>query len=152
MPDLKLDLSRSPIKIPERFRKVLYDPKRYPGASGVQGIEGGANCQQYAYEFVRAFGFTIPDFRSSDLWADTAHTRLSKRPKPFDLVLAHNAPIVWGAHVGVYLGNGLVLHLSKKIGSPAIESVQSMMRRAEYRYLLGFKRILTTQTLNRRDR
>lgn len=41
MPDLKLDLSRSPIKIPERFRKVLYDPKRYPGASGVQGVEGG---------------------------------------------------------------------------------------------------------------
>jgi len=89
---------------------------------------------------------------ASDLWADTAHTRLSKRPKPFDLVLAHNAPIVWGAHVGVYLGNGLVLHLSKKIGSPAIESVQSMMHRAEYRYLLGFKRILTTQTLNRSDR
>jgi murein DD-endopeptidase / murein LD-carboxypeptidase len=152
MPDLRLDLSRSPVKIPERFRKVLYDPKHYPGAPGVRGVTGGANCQQYAYEFVRAFGFTIPDFRSSDLWADTAHTRLSKRPKPFDLVLVHNAPIAWGAHVGAYLGNGLVLHLSKKIGSPAIESVQSMMRRVEYRYLLGFKRILTTQTLNRSDR
>jgi hypothetical protein len=145
-----LDLSRSPIKIPERFRKVLYDPKRYPGAPGVQGIAGGANCQQYAYEFVRAFGFTIPDFRSSDLWADTAHTHVATRPKPFDLVLVHDAPISWGAHVGVYLGKGLVLHLSRKIGVPAIEPVQSMMRRAQYRYLLGFKRILVMhfQTLS----
>jgi NlpC/P60 family len=140
--DPRLDLSRSPIRIPERFQQVLYDPKRYPGAPGVRGVEGGANCQQYAYEFVRAFGFTIPDFRCSDLWADTAHTHLSDRPKPFDLVLVHNPPIAWGAHVGVYLGNGFVLHLSKKIGAPAIESVQSMMRRAEYRCLLGFKRIL----------
>ena len=142
MSDQRLDLARSPIKIPERFQRVLYNGKRYPGASGIWGVEGGANCQRYAYEFVRAFGYTLPDFRSSGLWADTAHTQLSKRPKPFDLVLVHQVPDPWGAHVGVYLGHGLVLHLSKKIGEPAIESLQSMMRRAQYRYLLGFKRIL----------
>jgi murein DD-endopeptidase / murein LD-carboxypeptidase len=141
MLDPRLDLARSPIKIPERFQKVLYDEKRYPGAPGVRGVTEGANCQQYAYEFVRAFGFAITDLRSSDLWADTAHTHVAKRPKPFDLVLVHNAPISWGAHVGVYLGKGLILHLSKRIGAPAIESVQSMMCRVEYRYLLGFKRI-----------
>jgi cell wall-associated NlpC family hydrolase len=152
MPDSRLDLSQSPITIPERFWKVLYDQKCYPGAPGIRGVEGGANCQQYAYDFLRAFGFTIPDFRSSDLWVDTAQTVFAKRPKPFDLVLVHNAPVAWGAHVGVYLGNGHILHLSKKIGAPAIESVQSIMRRAEYRYLLGFKRILPMQTLNRRDR
>jgi murein DD-endopeptidase / murein LD-carboxypeptidase len=151
MLDPRLDLSRSPIKIPERFQKVLYDEKRYPGAPGVRGVTEGANCQQYAYEFVRAFGFTIPDFRSSDLWADTAHTHVAKRPEPFDLVLVNNAPISWGAHVGVYLGSGFVLHLSKKLGVPAMEPVQSMMRRARYRYLLGFKRILVMhfQTLTR---
>jgi murein DD-endopeptidase / murein LD-carboxypeptidase len=154
MLDPRSDLSRSPIKIPERFQKVLYDEKRYPGAPGVRGVTEGANCQQYAYEFVRALGFTIPGFRSSDLWADTAHTQVAKRPKPFDLVLVHNAPISWGAHVGVYLGSGYVLHLSKKLGVPAIEPVQSMMRRARYRYLLGFKRILVRhfQTLNRSRR
>jgi murein DD-endopeptidase / murein LD-carboxypeptidase len=141
MLDPRLDLSRSPIKIPERFLKVLYDEKRYPGAPGVRGVTQGANCQQYAYEFVRAFGFSIPDLRSSDLWVDTAHTHVAKQPKPFDLVLVHNAPISWGAHVGVYLGKGLILHLSKRIGAPAIESVQSMMCRVDYRYLLGFKRI-----------
>jgi len=142
VPDPRLDLSLSPINIPERFKKVLYDNNRYPGAPGVQGVARGANCQQYAYELVRAFGFAIPDFRSSDLWADNAHTQFSKRPKRFDLVLVHNVPDPWGAHVGVYVGNDLVLHLSKKIGSPAIESIQSIMRRAQYRYLLGFKRIL----------
>jgi murein DD-endopeptidase / murein LD-carboxypeptidase len=141
MLDPRLDLSRSPIKIPERFHKVLYDEKRYPGAPGVRGVTEGANCQQYAYEFVRAFGFTIPDLRSSDLWADTAHTHVAKRPKPFDLLLVHDAPISWGAHVGVYLGKGLILHLSKKLGVPAIEPVQSMMCRVEYRHLIGFKRI-----------
>jgi len=153
VPDPRLDLSLSPINIPERFQKVLYDHKRYPGAPGLQGVARGANCQRYAYEFVRAFGFVIPDYRSSELWADTAHSKFSKRPKRFDLVLVHNVPEVWGAHVGVYLGNGHVLHLSKKIGAPAIESLQSMMRRAQYRFLLGFKRVSVrndqTQELSR---
>lgn len=146
MSDPRLDLSQSPIKIPERFQRVPYNGKRYPGAPRIRGVEGGANCQQYAYEFVRAFGYTLPDFRSSGLWADTAHTQFAKRPKPFDLVLVHKVPDPWGAHVGVYLGHGLVLHLSKKIGEPAIESLQSMMRRAQYRYLLGFKQILAGTT------
>jgi murein DD-endopeptidase / murein LD-carboxypeptidase len=106
MSDPRSDLARSPIKIPERFQKVPYDQKRYPGAPGVRGVAVGANCQQYAYEFVRAFGFTIPELRSSDLWADTTHTRFPKRPKPFDLVLVHNAPISWGAHVGGLLRQG----------------------------------------------
>ena len=48
----------------------------------------------------------------------------------------------WGAHVGVCLGNGLVLHLCKKIGVPAIESIESLTQRPKYRCLIGFKRIL----------
>ena len=51
-------------------------------------------------------------------------------------------PEPWGAHVGVCLGDGLLLHLSQKIGMPAIEKIESLMERAEYRYLIGFKRIL----------
>jgi len=148
----RLDLSRSPIKIPERFQRVSYNGKCYPGASGIRGLKDGANCQRYAYEFVSAFGYKLPDFRSSDLWKDIAYTKLAKRPKLFDLVLVHKAPDPWGAHVGVYLGRGLVLHLSKKIGEPAIESLQSMMLRAQYRHLLGYKRILAVERLNRRER
>jgi murein DD-endopeptidase / murein LD-carboxypeptidase len=142
MSDARVDLSQSPIKIPERFCHVRYDHARYPGAPGVRGVVEGANCQHYAYEFLRAFGYTIPDFRSSDLWADTAHTVVSQRPEPFDLVLVHDKPDPWGAHVGVYLGNGLVLHLSQKLGVPALEPLESLTQRAQYRYLIGFKRIL----------
>jgi murein DD-endopeptidase / murein LD-carboxypeptidase len=145
MLDARLDLSRSPIKIPEPFYQVLYDHERYPGAPGVRGIFGGANCQQYAYEFLRAFGFTIPDLRSSDLWADTTHSVVSEQPQVFDLVLVHNKPDPWGAHVGVYLASGLILHLSQNIGVPAIEPLEVMTQRSQYRYLIGFKRILMRQ-------
>jgi murein DD-endopeptidase / murein LD-carboxypeptidase len=111
MLDARLDLSRSAIKIPEPFYQVRYNHERYPGAPGVRGLVGGENCQQYAYEFLRAFGFTIPDFRSSDLWADTTHSVVSKQPKLFDLVLVHDR----GAHVGVSLASSLILHLSQKL-------------------------------------
>ena len=109
-----IELSQSPIEIPQRFYKVCYDGKHYPGAPGVRGLVGGANCQQYAYEFVRAFGYVIPALRSSGLWTDTAHTASVDRPEPFDLVLLSGKPDAWGAHVGVYLGKCLVLHLSKR--------------------------------------
>jgi murein DD-endopeptidase / murein LD-carboxypeptidase len=91
--DCRSELSQSPIKIPERFHQVLYNYDRYPGAPGVRGLVGGANCQQYAYEFLREFGYTIPDFRSSDLWEDTKHTGVvSELPQAFDLVLVNDNP------------------------------------------------------------
>jgi murein DD-endopeptidase / murein LD-carboxypeptidase len=142
MIDTRLDLAQSPIKIPDRFYEVRYNHERYPGAPGVRGFLGGANCQYYAYEFLRAFGYKVPDFRSSELWADTTHTAISKCPEPFDLVLVHNKPDPWGAHAGVYLGDCLVLHLSQKIGAPAIEPLWLLAQRAEYRCLIGFKRVL----------
>jgi len=142
MLDFRLDLSQSPIKIPERFHQVLYNRSRHPGAPGVRGLVGGANCQQYAYEFLREFGYTIPDFRSSDLWEDTQHTIVSELPEAFNLILVHDNPDPWGAHVGVCLGNGAILHLSQKIGVPAIERIESLTERPRYRYLIGFKRVL----------
>ena len=144
-----LELSQSPIEIPNQFYKVRYDGKCYPGAPGVRGLTRGANCQHYAYEFVRAFGYAIPDLRSSGLWADAAHTATVEQPEPFDLVLLNGKPAPWGAHVGVYLGQRLVLHLCKKIGIPAIECIESLMQRPKYRYLIGFKRILKNRNLER---
>ncbi|MBV8416228.1 MAG: C40 family peptidase [Verrucomicrobia bacterium] len=142
MTDCRSELSQSSIKTPERFHQVLYNYDHYPGAPGVRGLVGGANCQQYAYEFLREFGYTIPDFRSSDLWEDTEHTVVSKVPQAFDLILVNDNPDSWGAHVGVCLGNGAILHLSQKIGVPAIEKIESLLERPEYRYLIGYKRIL----------
>jgi murein DD-endopeptidase / murein LD-carboxypeptidase len=144
---VEIDLSLSPIEIPKRFHRVRYDGKCYPGAPGVRGLKGGANCQHYAYEFVRAFGYTIPNLRSSGLWADTACTAIVERPEPFDLVLLNAKPDPWGAHVGVYLGKHLVLHLCKKMGVPTIESLESLMEIPKYRYLIGFKRVLLNRSL-----
>src|SRR6266545_5225071 len=48
-----LDFSLSPLPIPARFHHVRYDGARYPGAAGVVGLDGGANCQQFAYELIR---------------------------------------------------------------------------------------------------
>ncbi|MGR9156255.1 NlpC/P60 family protein [Rhizobium leguminosarum] len=136
------DLSYSPIDIPPQFRDVGYNGDHFPGARGVHGVDGGANCQQYAYSLLRHFGFELPDFRSSDLWNDTAHTAVSKDPKPFDLVLVNDEPRSFGAHVGLSLGQGLILHLSKRIGFPAIETLEQMQARDEQCFLIGFKTVL----------
>ncbi|UWU23575.1 hypothetical protein N2601_25300 (plasmid) [Rhizobium sp. CB3060] len=136
---IKGDLSRSPIAIPESFWHVAYNADHYPGAPGMMGVDGGANCQQYAYSILRHFGFSIPDFRSSDLWADQTFTRVSPVMVPLGLILVHSKPTSFGAHVGLCLGGGLILHLSRSIGVPAIETLEELRNRHEYRYLIGIK-------------
>lgn len=137
-----LDLSRSPIPIPAHLRDVTYNGDHFPGAPGVLGVKGGANCQQYAYAVLRHHGFELPDLRSSELWEDREHTAVADRMEPFDLVLVHDNPDSWGAHVGLCVADELVLHLSKQIGVPAIETLDALLQRNEYRYLIGFKRVL----------
>lgn len=138
-----LDLSRSPIEVPRFLRDVPYNAHNFPGsAAAVGGVEGGANCQQFAYSFLRHYGFVVPDFRSSDLWEDTRHTKVSRRMMPFDLVLVNGEPRSFGAHVGVCVGGDLVLHLSRQIGVPAIERLAELQRREEYRFLIGSKKVV----------
>lgn len=142
MTDPRLDLTRSPLTIPECFHNVRYNADHFPGAPGADGIRGGANCQQYAYSILRHYGYQIPDLRSSDLWSDTQYTRVSAHMQPFALVLVHNEPESFGAHVGLCVGEGLILHLSRKIDAPAIETLEEMQARDEYRCLIGFKTVL----------
>lgn len=135
-----LDLKRSPILIAPKFHDVPFDFDRYPGAPGVRGLDDGANCQLFAYEFLREHGFAIGDLRSSDLWEDTEHTYEVASPEAFDLLMVHDRPDAWGAHVLVCVGQGLFLHLSRRIGRPAVESLEEILARPYYRYLIGFKR------------
>lgn len=138
--DEAMNLERSPMVVPPRFHDVLFNFDRYPGALGVQGLEGGANCQLYAYEFLREHGFSIGELRSSNLWEDTEYTFEVPDPVPFDLAMVHDKPEAWGAHVHVCVGNNLFLHLSRRIGKPAVESLEEVMARPYYQYLIGFKR------------
>jgi lipoprotein Spr len=123
-----------PLEIPPRFFRVRYDGRRYPGSAG-------ANCQRFAYEMLRHFGCEIPDFRSSELWADTCCTRRVKRMRPLDLLLFNRTRRAWGAHVAVYLGRGRAIHLCKAIGRPAVWSFDEFAACDRYRVFVGAKRV-----------
>jgi lipoprotein Spr len=132
------------VTVPLHFQNVLYNGGHYPGAPGVRGLEGGANCQQYAYELIRYYGRVIPDFRSSELQADETYTCAVETLEPLDLLLFHNRPAAWGAHVGVYLGCGQIIHLSKQIGRPVLWTFAEFAGRAEYACYIGAKRALVS--------
>jgi lipoprotein Spr len=128
------------IQIPQHFMIVRYDGSCFPGAPGVIGLKKGANCQQFAYELLRHFGHEVPNLRSSDLWEDEVHTARVQDFKPFDLLFFSADGEAWGAHVGVYLGDGKVIHLSAAAGLPEIQDLPWFQETLRYRVLLGAKR------------
>ena len=134
----------SMLQIPESFMSVPYVGARYPGAPGVKGVEGGANCQQYAYTLLRYFGREIPDFRSSDLWEDRLHTELVTDLQPLDLLLWNDRDQSWGAHVGLYLGDGQAVHLAQSIGRPVVWPLARFVDTPAYRVFIGAKRVLNS--------
>lgn len=118
-----------------------YAGRAYPGAPGVGPIERGANCQRYAYAVLELFGVRLPALRSSDLWADTAHTeRVSGSPRPLDLWLFNRSVDAYGAHVGIWLAEGQILHLCRAVGRPAVWAPEDFTREPRYRALVGAKR------------
>jgi hypothetical protein len=137
-----LGFSRSPLVIPERFHHVRYNAARYPGAEGVVGLDGGANCQLFAYELIRHFGFAPPDHRSRELWDDVTHSEVvGNELAPCDLLLFNRTPAAWGAHVAVHLGNNLAIHLAQREGVPAIWKIAEFRLRREYACFIGAKRV-----------
>ena len=138
--------------LPPHFMTVRYDPARFPGAEGVRGVDGGANCQQFAYTVLRYFGYEIDDFRSSELWSDRTYTASVRPPfRPLDLLLWHRHADAWGAHVGIYVGrrdgvsaggDEYAVHLAQAVGVPVIWSLSSFIVRPEYRCFIGAKRPL----------
>jgi hypothetical protein len=136
-----LDFSLSPLTIPERFYHVRYNGARYPGAEGVVGLDGGANCQQFVYELIRHFGFASPDYRSSELWEDEIHTQtVVGELAPCDLLLFNRTSAAWGAHLAVHLGMNLAIHLSQRAGVPVIWKIEEFSLCPEYACFIGAKR------------
>jgi cell wall-associated NlpC family hydrolase len=130
-------------RLPESVWATPYVGRRFPGSRSVAekpGLADGANCQLFAYEVLRHFGVDVPARRSSDLWADTEHTERVHASRPLDLALFNATGDSWGAHVGVVVGEGRILHLCAEAGRPAVWSAVEFAVRERYRTLLGFKR------------
>jgi hypothetical protein len=128
------------LSLPSSFLDVPYDAARYPGAPGVRGLAGGANCQQFAYELLRHFGRSISGFRSRELWLDEAETERVDALEPLDLLLFNDTDDPFGAHVAVYLGDGMAAHLSKQVGRAAVWALEDFACCPDYRVLIGVKR------------
>ncbi|EAY28088.1 NlpC/P60 family protein [Microscilla marina] len=130
------------IDIPPHFFEVTYQGAHYPGSPKVNGLQGGANCQVFAYELLRHHGLKVPDFRSSDLWEDTIHTQQVTHLQPLDILLWNKTPNSWGAHVGVYIGNNQAVHLSKVNHTAVIWTLEHFLEQPAYKVFIGAKRIL----------
>ena len=130
------------IDIPPRFFEVTYKGAHYPGSPKVNGLEGGANCQVFAYELLRHHGVTVPDLRSSDLWEDTQFTTQVTDLQPLDILLWNKTDNPWGAHVGVYLGENKVIHLSKANHTAVIWTLEEFLKQPAYTVFIGAKRVL----------
>ncbi|MGO9454751.1 MAG: NlpC/P60 family protein [Candidatus Binataceae bacterium] len=137
-----------PLRIPARFRNVRYDGSCYPGHA--EGLRRGANCQHFAYEFLRHYGFQVPNLRSSELWTDANFSTIARRIRPLDLILFNRTRKAWGAHVGVYLGDKQVLHLCKSAGHPEIWTLDQFAATTAYRALLGAKRFRSSANWQKR--
>lgn len=134
-------------RIPSDMWAIPYVGARFPGSAAVRdrpGLIDGANCQLFAYavlELFGVFGLEPAAWRSSDLWADTRLTRRVAVAQPLDLVLFNAIDESWGAHVGVVVEEGRILHLCAEVGRPAVWSMAEFAARERYRTLLGFKRM-----------
>lgn len=132
------------IELPDSFWEVRYVGARYPGSPAVlarPGLADGANCQLFAYEVLRHFGYDPPDLRSSELWDDTVSTQRVAVPRPLDLVLVNSTNDAWGAHMGVWADDDRVLHLCAETGRPALWGLAQFAARPSYRELVGYKRV-----------
>jgi hypothetical protein len=127
--------------LPPEFLQVSFSERMIPGRQPELGLTAGSNCQRYTYAVLRHFGLSVPDLRSSDLWADEELLTTVSEPESLDLVLFAASPDPWGAHVGVYLGQAAVLHLCKEIGVPVVWEFKDFAERERYASLIGFKRV-----------
>jgi cell wall-associated NlpC family hydrolase len=127
--------------INQEFLDIKYNPKQIP-SSELSIFSDGANCQLFAYSLLSDNGYKIPPFRSSELWDDEKYTnKVADELKPFDIILYHNKKQSWGSHVGLFLGNDKIVHLSQENGYPKIQTHKSMAENKKYRYFIGAKRL-----------
>lgn len=129
------------INVPEWLMDVKYNSRIIPNGEEHDITNSGANCQVYAYNLLRYNGLFVPDFRSSELWADTRYSTLvTENYQPLDILFFHKKNDAYGAHVAVYLGDNKAIHNAKKIGLPVIWDLETFFQYPKYQFLLGGKR------------
>lgn len=130
------------ILIPDKFLKIPYNARRYPGKKGAINALQGANCQLFVYESLRFSGFDVPfDYRSSELWGDKEFTKCVDTLKPYDIVFFNRSCNPYGAHLGIYIGSNKVIHLSKIVGYPAVWDMEEFKKHDRYKCFIGAKRL-----------
>ena len=129
-------------QLPAHFWTVRYDGEVTPKNAPTR-MEANANCLVYAYAVLSHFGRGVPPFWSSELWADVSCTRIVDAPAPLDLLLFAAEPVAYAAHLGVYVGDGRVLHLCKEVGEPTVWPLAEFAARDRYQTLVGIKRVVT---------
>jgi len=127
--------------IPASFWSVRYNGECIPTDAPFD-LSQGANCQLFAYALLAEFGKRLPPFRSSDLWEDMVYTSMvTGAIEPLDLLLFNPTPEAWGAHVALSLGGDRAIHLSQRVGKPAVWTLTRFREEDDYHTLLGGKRI-----------
>ena len=132
--------------LPPSFRMVHYDPEQLP--DGDHDLTLGANCQRYAYAVLAHFGIELPPLRSSELWADSTHTRIVSDLQPLDLLFYGRRREPYGAHIAIYAGAGQALHLSRLVGAPAMWFLSEFPLHDRYVCCIGAKRVLAGRGRN----
>ena len=127
--------------IPDRFKNVRYVSSRIPGCKDDSDLTLGANCQVFAYNLLKDFGLNPPNYRSSELWGDSEFSEVVTEFKPLDIMMYNDSTGSYGAQVGVYVGNGLVYHLSLSNGVPMFERHLDLLQQSRYQFFIGAKRI-----------
>jgi hypothetical protein len=107
-------------------------------------IEGGANCQLYAYAVLAHFEVHVPPLRSSALWSDPRLVMSGDHEQPLDLVFYNATWDSYGAHIAVLVGKDALLHLCEEIGHPAVWTEADFAARDRYRVRLGARRATAT--------
>lgn len=130
----------SKLTIPMQFLGVPYNAAIHPGVAHPADLSTGANCQVFAYALLAYFGIILPPLRSSELWADTEHSRQVTDFQPLDLLLFGKTSDAFGAHVAVYAGEGRAIHLSRAVGLPVEWAISDFATYESYRVLIGGKR------------
>lgn len=98
----------------------------YPYKAGGTSLTNGADCSGFVWAVYQAFGYSLP--RSSYAQSTVGRAVSYSEAQPGDI-------IYYGGHVGIYIGNGQIVHASTERTGIKITS-------ATYRSIITIRRIV----------